>query len=455
MSIGRIDRRNNMSTWNTVKNALSIKGQQNAFARAREASSGYAINSPSTLWNATKNYFTPQSAYAAETSTPNGGTTGYSKKPDGGYDYMISGQPASLQDYANTFGIENVPQDEPALSQLNQPSGQNTLDNAINTSDQTNPQGTTNGMANDYQTLFGTNGEVIGNYNLANSADRQRYFNDKSGYLTTIRDKYISDLQTNTTKGLGEAKLSSDKTLAAIDQDLADLQTEAKNYVQGYYKRVNEFGDQKNMGDINRQQFFTKLSPNAFQSSQGTSQEYANKKYTEGLGDFANEANTNVGNAFLANPNDMNTLDAGSTFGRNRTSLVGQQNDTKKQYNDYVTTANENLTAGVQGANDNFNTQVGQVANAFSIPNKVQGLDPFQYTRSSIPQAKASTADMSSYQPFTNFANPGQTFTPSGVTIARTPNAFNDQTPLDNFLGKNVVQDDQKDYLRKYLLGKS
>jgi hypothetical protein len=419
------------------------------------------------------NAFTGQNSNTASAS----GAYTYFSQPDGtgGVNYFkspnegtSSGQPIPItnQEYATATGEDTnkIEQEAAVAFEPPAPSGftdvyANEIASGVRNPDgimktgTTGTTGTTGGIESNPQTLRGVNGEVIGNYDLAIPEDRTRYFNDKASYLANLRDQAVQELQSTTSKNLSEAQLSTDKTIASIDQDIADLQKEAQQYVQGYTKRVNQFGQDKNLGDVSRQQMFTKLSPNAFQSSQGTSQEFANTQYLQGLGDLATEANQNVGTDYLGNPTDATKLAAGSTFGRNYTGLLGQQNEVKNAFNTYKDTANQELTKGVQGYNQDYTSQVNEVGNAFASANKKQGIDPFQYSKIPLTQATAQTADISKYQPYTTFAGNAQQFSPTGVQMVQQPNAFTSGTPLENYMGTNKLDTTQTDYLRKYLLG--
>lgn len=300
-------------------------------------------------------------------------------------------------------------------------------------------------------TLFDQDGNPIGTYDLANPNDRLRYYTDKKSILEKIRDEQIAQYNKDATNAFSEAKLTTEKNISEIDQQLSDLETEAKNYVTDYNKQVNAFTDTKALGDVNRQQFFTKLSPNAYQSSQGTSQQYAENQYVQGLGDMATQARDTVGGDYLAT-GDVNTLDPNSTFGRTRTTLKNQKQDVQSSYNAYLTNASDSLNKNIKSTNQYVTSNLNTMANQFSPTDKSQGIDPFRYNRVAVNTPSVSNTDLSSYTPYVGFN--GSPVTASTAAPVKTVNAFSSTTPIDAYLGKTKLDTNSKDRLRAYLLGK-
>jgi len=285
----------------------------------------------------------------------------------------------------------------------------------------TQPSGGSGGSTNAPLGSVRFNGRT---YNLDNPAENQAFFSDKLNALTTARDQAIAT-----------GKQSSQSQIAQIDQAIADTYSQAKQYVQSYNQNVNQFGDNYSLGNVKRGAFYAGLSPNAFQSSQGDSALYAQNQYLQGLGDLAQEAQSNVGANFLANPNDMSQLDQGSVYGRNIAQNQQQQASVANAFNTFETNQNQAL-------NENKDTLATNV-------------NPYGTYNYNIPATAAPTAnktDLSSYTPFTEFQNvTNQTPVAMGGKVS-APNAFTSTTPLDAFLGKNKLNTNQTDYLKKYLL---
>jgi hypothetical protein len=264
-------------------------------------------------------------------------------------------------------------------------------------------------------------------YNLDDQNERNQFFNDKLTLLTQARDEEIS-----------KGRKTSDQNLAQIDQEIQDTFSQAKTYAQEYQQNVNEFGEGFNVGNVKRQQMFAGLSPNAFQSSQGTSQAFAEGKYLEGLGQMAQEAQGNVGNAFLQNPNDINALGESTIYGRNIGQLQGQKVDVANAFNDYLN-----------------KTQQDVYSQAADISNQLSTNKPFTFNRSQIAAPTAGKADLTPYTPYTGFQQGNVNIPLTQSTKVYTPNAFTEQTPIDAFLGRNQLSGKQKDYLKSYLLAKA
>lgn len=241
-------------------------------------------------------------------------------------------------------------------------------------------------------------------YDLNNPQEKQSFY-----------DRRLTDL-----------KYSRDEQIAAIDQQIADLVGSSKNYATNYFKQLENLGATKSSGDTSRIDAFTAASPNAFQSSEANSYDMANKNYLKTVGDTAQQANEAVGANYLANPNDVGQLDTNSQYGRQLADYKKGRNAVGTQYNDYL--------SGIEQQNN-------PATNPFRFDYQAQGL-------------KAPAAvDLSGANKFVDFksipatAMPGSTFTPSGnVPMGMT---------LDSYLGKTKLNQQDTDFLRKYLLGQA
>jgi len=218
-----------------------------------------------------------------------------------------------------------------------------------------------------------------------------------------------------------------DKQLADLHQQIADLTSKARQYVESTNSQIADLTGNKSVGDLSRINTFSQASPNAFQSSEGTSYNAANENYLKGIGSAVDQANTAVGANYFANPNDPTSLGADTTFGRGIANLNSGINDVGTQYNQQL--------AGLNQQTD---------------PNT----DPFRFDNAGSGITEPGPVDLSAFKPFTGFTNvpasasPGASFVPSGN------NAFSGNTSLDAFLGRSPgLSQQDKDYLSKYLLG--
>jgi len=267
-------------------------------------------------------------------------------------------------------------------------------------------------------------------YDLDDPTQAGAFYNDKLSALQSKRDEEVA-----------KGKTSSDKQIADLNTQLNDTYQEAKGYVDTYLTNVNEFGDQYQMGNVKRQQFFAGLSPNAFQSSQGTSQAYAENKYIEGLGAYAKEANQNVGSAFLANaqqnPNspDYSTLDANSALGRNVSGIKGAQQDVATAFNEFATQADQNV-----------NQQAADTSTS------LKAIDSYGKVVDPLAKATLNQVNNSAITPYTTFQQGGAQAPVQGTaptTYGTTP--IDTRAPLDQFLGTNKLSTNSKDYLSSWL----
>lgn len=226
---------------------------------------------------------------------------------------------------------------------------------------------------------------------------------------------------------LEDLNLERDRGFSGVDTDIADTETAAADWVSNYFRDINEMGEGKTLGDVNRANFFAQLSPNAFQSSQATSGEFANQKYLESLADAATQAQRTVGSEFLDDPTDFDRLGADSDFGRARANLFIDRDAIGRQYNDFLSGINQQTNPAT---------------------------DPFRFERERKGMPQPGAVNLSGATPFTNFQAPSQVMQPrQRMTVGNMFGGSGGQN-LDSFLGRNAPQQRDIDYLRNYLLGR-
>jgi len=365
------------------------------------------VPTPSSILGALQ----PQTAYASEPDGTFGGT--YSvPKADGGYDYFVNGQPASVEDYYNATG--NVPQDEPAIQQTQQTN---------NTTTAITPTGGGGSAPKLGFARLTINGQIK-EYNLDDPNQKVAFFSDKMTLLNQQKEEALAR-----NGGI------YDQSIDAIRQEIADTQAAAQQYVEDYNKNVNEFGEGYSLGGAKRGQYYSSLSPNAFQSSQGTSAQKAESKYIEGLGDMAQEAQSNVGSDFLSNPENFAAIGEGTTYGRAIGGLKQERQNLGNAFADYER---------------QLNTEIQN--QAASTASKISPYSSADFSRVAGQIPTAQTTDLSPYTAYTQFT--GKT-APMGGTPAKvyTGNKFTPETGLNSFLGRNKLDKRQEDLLKKYLLG--
>jgi hypothetical protein len=304
-------------------------------------------------------------------------------------------------------------------------------------------------------------------YNLNDPVQSQQYFQAISQNLSTQRDQLLREAEDAFKRGDQEAVSAYQQTLTQIDQNMADIEAEAQTYATDYMKTVRGFNEGKKGGDVSRQNTFARLSPNAFQSSQSTSQAYANDKYLEGLGDLATQADQAVGidyiNAF--DPKDPSQarqvgFGANSQFGRQRNSLNTQRTGLENEFNMFRTNSQQDLEKARTGIANNFNTAVQGEAESLGAIDVGLGRNPFRYGVDYQNPYKAPQADLSQYTPYTNFqslASPTQKGSTYQKPVYQGTNAFS-QPQIDQYLNRtntSLTSNQKNDWFTKYLQGKA
>lgn len=296
-------------------------------------------------------------------------------------------------------------------------------------------------------------------FNLNDPTQRLAYSNALKQILGSQRDSLMKQAEESFKLGDTQAVQQYQQYLTELDQNIADVEAEAKNYVQDYQKTLTGFNDEKKSGDVSRQSYFSNISPNAFQSSQATSQGAANNKYLEGLTDLTNQAQSTVGLDYLNDPTKgINAFAPDSQFGRNVGSINTQRTGLQNSFNSYRTNAQNQLQQSQSQIGQNYLDSLNSENAQLGAVDIQQGKNPFQYGLQSVQPYQAPKADLGQYSQYTNFqslANP----TAQGSQYQKpvqTQNAFT-QNSLDTYLNRTNTKmaDGQKnDWFTKYLQGK-
>lgn len=217
-----------------------------------------------------------------------------------------------------------------------------------------------------------------------------------NAYYAAVRDDYIGQTTTDYQRNLG-----------TLDQDVSALELARRNYGKDSAQQVIDLGQGYDLGTVKRGQYFATLSPNAYQSSQGSSQLFASDKLKEGIGGV-----------------QTNQAEAKTEFDRQNTDLGNERNALQTAYND-----------SLQSAADYYNTQG---ANAFN---------PMTYQAD--PNFKPFTPkmlDASGITPYTTFDNSQAGGGAPAGGNGFTPGSF-------DWLGY-TPSETEKNYLERYLSGK-
>lgn len=233
-------------------------------------------------------------------------------------------------------------------------------------------------------------------YNLADPGQQEQYRQAMLGTYGAQRDNAISQLQQSTQQGLSAAQLANAQAMGTQQQNATD-------YGRSLASNVFNLGEGYNLGQVNNQQQFAGLSPNAFQSSQATSQQYGTDQYNRGLTQLHQGAAENVGNDYLSTGN----IDPNSVIGK---QIAAEQ----ASYNQYVQQAQNGLQQGIMGAN----TAYGQAADAQNSNlqnlNAYSGAQQQNYTPTQFNYSGSTTNPVGQFQ--TPAVNP---YNPVGVDISQ------------------------------------
>lgn len=249
-------------------------------------------------------------------------------------------------------------------------------------------------------------------YNLADPAQQELLRQAQLSNLGSARDTSINQLNQGVQNNLSQAQLQDAQALGTYNQNAAD-------YGRSLANNVVNLGQGYNLGQVNNQQQFAGLSPNAFQSSQATSQQYGTDQYNKGLTQLQQQQAENVGSNYLQN----GQIDPNSAIGK----MIAAENG---NYNLFATQENQALQNGTQAANVAYGQGADQVASNLQNLNAYAGAQQPSYTSVGYDYNAPSLGAYSPYQtpggnPYTvPTTNIGQ-YTPytSAAQLAQSPQA--------------------------------
>ncbi len=297
---------------------------------------------------------------------------------------------------------------------------------------------------------------------MNDEGQRLGYYNAIKEILTQQRDDALSTAENAFKNNDKQSVAQYQSYLTQLDQNLADVDAEAQSYAKGYFKTVEGFNEGKRQGDAGRQNFFATSSPNAFQSSQATSQQYGNNKYLEGLTDLADQGNDATGLDYL-NAFDKTTgtssgqLSTGSQFGRNVGSINTQRKGLEDNFNVFREGALNSYQDTQTKIGQQYQTGLSNQSESLGQVDLSQNKNPFQYGVQSTTPYKAPAANMSAYTPYTTFSSLSNPTT-TGSTYQKPvgTNAFSQQG-IEQWLGQtgtNLNPKQKNDWFQKNLQGK-
>jgi hypothetical protein len=204
---------------------------------------------------------TPQRAMASGAEGPRA-----VPKEDGGYDYFIGDTPVDMNTYMAWGG--NVPGDEPALG--GQPAGQPEPMSATGTT------GSGTAQSPNWGVISGTR------YDLNDPGQFQAYISAADQLLNSDFETYRSRAERLRDEDIAQAKAQEDEINYNIERAMQRLGEQEGQYNTDWGRSVADLAEGYRQGSARRQAFYASVAPRVYQSSQGTSQEYAGNKFKEG-----------------------------------------------------------------------------------------------------------------------------------------------------------------------------
>jgi hypothetical protein len=423
------------------------------------------------------NPFDPNAAVSAINSgtTLTGASPGYSYQPNGngGVNYFYNGQPitntqyqsanpsqdtGSIEQYAkemhafNTTGqvsqangqVASGPTQSVQAADIPAPSPQNT---GVTQSAPATGSGGSSPYPPGYflHSMMGPDNQT---YNLADANQREAY---RQAYIKSYgqqRDQAISQLQDPARANLASAADQNARSLNAYNQSAVD-------YGRGLANNIVDLGQGHDLGQVNQQQYFSGLSPNAFQSGQATSQQYNNDQYQKGITQLHQGEAETVGQNYLSSgqidPNSKIGSEIGG-LGNAYNKFVG---DTNRSLDYGTTAANTAYSKAIQDQSNNISnlvaysgqTQPSYTPVAFDASKATGNVTFNPFTNPNAQQYQPTRTDISQYTPYSNasqLSQAPQAQSPSPATWTGSG------TPLSGLLGYNP-NNTQTNYLNAFM----
>ena len=231
--------------------------------------------------------------------------TNFVQKADGGYDFFVNGHPASFADYVAAGG------QTPAGMQTSTPFYPSTPSAPTST-------GITGGTT--YEPNVVVTPWDMQRYDLNNPGDLQRYIQSADAYYNGVLSQYEQNAANLRDIDIAEAVAEEERTRRNIEMALEALGEKESQYEKDYIRSLADLAEGFRQGSAKRQSFYASIAPRVYQSSQGTSQNYAQNKYKEGQTRYGEEKER-----------------VGKEFGRARTGYMQNIKDLENQVNLYKT----------------------------------------------------------------------------------------------------------------------
>lgn len=191
--------------------------------------------------------------------------TNFVQKADGGYDFFVNGHPASFADYVAAGGQTPAGmQTSTPFTPMSEPMGV------------TGTTGSGTAQSPNWGVISGTR------YDLNDPGQFQAYISAADQLLNSDFEIYRSRAERLRDEDIAQAKAQEDEINYNIERAMQRLSEQEGQYNTDWGRSVADLAEGYRQGSARRQAFYASVAPRVYQSSQGTSQEYAGNKFKEG-----------------------------------------------------------------------------------------------------------------------------------------------------------------------------
>lgn len=222
-------------------------------------------------------------------------------------------------------------------------------------------------------------------YDLNNPSQAQAFLSARNAALDEQVQEYTNTVNQQLGYDISDAERQFGKSKSEYDRMLSELGLQRSDYLSDYNTSLADLGEGFNVGNIKRAGYFSKSSPQAFQSSELASGQFALDKYNQAQAEKAREKERNL-----------------NLFSTQETSLGQDLSDLELDYNTYLdrrrAQAANALTSARQQANTSRDTYATELANMGGV-----GANLFRASTNQYAPVTPTQVDLSPYTQYTNF----------------------------------------------------
>lgn len=282
--------------------------------------------------------------------------------------------------------------------------------------------------------------EVNGQYfDLSNPNDLQRFYDASNARYFEKSQQVYQDF----IKGIDRSQSNLDYNTGLSLKDLLaqryKLRADKENYFATLEKNGQDFVTGKMLGDSNRQNYFSGLGANAFQSSQATSQDYADNQFARGLAEqqkYGADATNNF--ALQSSGYDTQQANINRQAGQDYQDLADSRSTALMNRDNYFAENKNQLATGLA----NYSSDLGNKDYAS------------KYKLQAYASPNAYQPDYSQAKAYTNFQPAQQATTPNTPGYAFSNLNPSQMTPQDEYFGYKSSENDKK-RINNYFAGRA